>query len=119
MSKSGLTFTFRLATTGELLQKRGLEDNGRVQCIVDNEVMRRMEPYMPKLNGAMIDSMITDTQIGSGEVVVNTPYAHARSISARNVSPHRGPHFFERFKADCKDDILRAAALASGGEAKK
>ncbi len=119
MSKSGLTFTFRSAAPGKLLQKRGLEDNGRVQCIVDSEVMRRMEPYMPKLTGAMINSMITGTRIGSGEVVVNTPYAHARSKSARNVPLLRGPHFFERFKADCKDDILRAAALASGGKAEK
>lgn len=115
---TGMTFTFRTQKTKEVIEKRGLERGGRAQQVVDSEVMRRMSPYMPLLTGAMIDSMITATTIGSGEIAVNTPYAHRRSLNARNVAPKRGPHFFERFKADCKDDILRAAAAVSGGETK-
>lgn len=108
-------FIFKIAKNSKnLMEKRGLESGGRVQQIVDSEVVRRMEPYMPKLTGIMIDSMVLGTQIGSGEVVVNTPYAKARSISARN-NGMRGPRFFERFKADCRDDILDMAAKISGG----
>ena len=119
MSKLGMSFHFQMEKASKIIERRNLEAGGRVQQIVDSEVMRRMEPYMPKLTGAMINSMITGTQIGSGEVVVNTPYARARSKSARNVPPLRGPHYWERFKADCKDDILEAAAAASGGKAKR
>lgn len=119
MSKLGISFSFKSLPCDTIAGRRGLENNGDAQKIVDSEVTRRMEPYMPKLTGTMINSMITGTNLGSGEVVVNTPYAHARSKSARSVPPLRGPHFFERFKADCKDDILRAAALASGGKAEK
>jgi len=114
----GATFKFESAKTSEIIEKRGLEEGGRVQQYVDNEVMRCMEPRMPKLYGIMINSMIIATVIGSGEVVVNTPYAKARSKSARN-NGLRGPQFFERMKADCKDDILRGAAEISGGRAEK
>lgn len=114
----GATFKFESAKTSEIIEKRGLEEGGRVQQFVDSEVMRHMEPYMPKLNGTMIDSMIIATVIGSGEVCVNTDYAKIRSKIARN-NGQRGPFFFERTKADHKDDILRGAAEISGGKAEE
>ena len=119
MAKSGgITFTFESASTDEIIRKRGLESGGFVQQYVDSEVMRHMEKYMPKLTGTMIESMVIATEIGSGEVVVNTPYAKKRSKSARN-NGQRGPQFFERMKADHRDDILEGAAKLSGGKAEK
>lgn len=114
----GIAFTFKSASTGEIIEKRGLESGGFVQQYVDSEVMRYMEKYMPRLSGRMIDQMIIPTVVGSGEVNVETPYAHARSISARN-NGLRGPKFFERMKADRADDILNGAAKLSGGKAEK
>lgn len=114
----GVTFTFKSASTDEIIEKRGLQEGGRVQQYVDSEVMRYMSPKMPLLYGVMIDSMITATVIGGGEVAVNTPYAKARSKSARH-NGQRGPQFFERMKADHKDDILNGVAKMSGGEAQK
>lgn len=113
----GATFEFRSARTDEIIQKRGLEEGGRVQQFVDSEVMRYMEGYMPKLTGTMIESMVLATDIGSGRVVVNTEYAKKRAKSARH-NGQRGPYFFERMKADHKDDILSGAAAISGGNAK-
>ena len=119
MANTGLTFEFKLAAKNEIIQKRGLESGGVVQQIVDSEVMRYMDPYIPLASGAMRDSMITDTVIGSGEIQVNTPYAHRRLLSARtSKSDLRGPNYFNRMKADHKDDILRAAAKAAGGRFK-
>ncbi len=114
----GMTFKFESARTGEIIEKRGLAEGGIVQQYVDSEVMRYMQSYMPKLTGTMIESMVIATDIGSGEVVVNTEYAKKRSKSARN-NGQRGPHFFERMKADHRDDILEGAAKLSGGKAEK
>ncbi len=117
MANTGLTFEFKLATKEEIIQKRGLESGGVVQQIVDSEVMRYMDPYIPLASGAMRNSMLTYTVPGSGEVNVDTPYAHRRLLSARK-NGLRGPNFFERMKADHKKDILRAAASAAGGKFK-
>jgi len=119
MAKSGgITFTFESASTDEIIRKRGLESGGFVQQYVDSEVMRYMEPYMPKLSGRMIDQMIIPTVIGSGEVKVETPYARKVSEKARE-NGLRGDHFWDRFKADHKDDVLEGAAELSGGKAEK
>lgn len=63
---------------GAALQKRGInaDGSGPLQAFIDSEVMRVSEPYMPKETGTLINSMYAFTVIGSGEIVVNTPYAH-------------------------------------------
>lgn len=114
----GVTFKFEQDSVQNILKRRGLENGGFAQQYVDSEVMRCMEPRMPWLSGNMVKQMIIPTVIGSGEVDVNTPYAHARSISARK-NGLRGDHFFERMKADCREDILNGAAKLSGGKAEK
>ncbi len=114
----GASFKFESARTGEIIKKRGLEEGGRVQQYVDSEVVRNMSNYMQKLSGTMIESMVIATDIGSGEVVVNVPYAQKVSKRGRTKGL-RGPNFFERMKADHRDDILEGAAKISGGEAQK
>ena len=118
------SFTFKLSakvnidTYGEILEKRGLEDGGRVQQIIDSEVLRRCDPYVPKDTGQLIDSGIIATDIGSGEVEYETPYA-AEQYYNKNLE-HKGKrthHFFEVVKAAQKDDILKTAAEAAGGKA--
>lgn len=62
----------------DALRRRGVnaDGSGRLQAFVDSEVMRVSEPYMPMENGVLVNSMYASTVIGSGEIVVNTPYAH-------------------------------------------
>lgn len=83
------------------------------QAKVDITVMRLMEPYMQMLSGAMISSMRVSTDIGSGEIVVNTPYAakvyYSNAPIGRQTGSLRGPKYFERMKADKKEQILRVA----------
>ena len=92
------------------------------QAIVDSEVMRLMEPYMPLDTGTMIRSMQLTTVIGSGEVHVSTPYALAvlngRGAVGRPTGPLRGPQYFERFKADKLPTLVRKLEAATGGTVK-
>lgn len=115
MSKNvGVKLTMN--SSKQIMSERGL--GGRAQKILDNEVMRVMEPYMQLDSKTMINSMLTGTQPGSGEVVVETPYAHMR-LHSGPTKGLRGPEYFERMKADHKDNLLRIAANAAGGEAKQ
>lgn len=86
------------------------------QKYVDSEVMRRMAPYMPLRTGAMIKSVQLGTYIGSGEVNVIAPYARVQNDTAptRPYDAQRGGKFFDRMKADHKDDILRGAQKIAG-----
>ena len=107
---------FHIREIKELKEERGL--NGYAQKALDTEVMRVMEPYMPKLNGNMIGSMEDFTQVGSGEIIVNTPYAFRRLLSANN-NGLRGPNYFERMKADNMDHFILFLEKKTGGKGKK
>ena len=104
---------FEMKSTEELLRDRGLL--GEAQVFADSEVMRCMEPYMPFLFGVMVESMKNSTDAGSGEVVVNTPYAHRRLKIARK-NGLRGPNYFERMKADHLREILDGVRKLTGGK---
>ena len=60
----------------QLLDKFGL-DGGRTQKIIDSQFMSYIDKYMPKTdNQLMIKSMYNSSKVGSGEININTPYAH-------------------------------------------
>lgn len=90
------------------------------QARLDSEIMRLMEPYMQMVSGAMIMSMRLSTTPGSGEIIVNTPYArkvyYSRSAVGRPTGPLRGPRYFERMKADKKSQIRRFTASHLGAK---
>lgn len=126
-----------------LLKRHGLQPNGPVQKVIDSEVMRYMDPYMPRRQaGELEHMMVMATVIGSGEIDIPGPYAHYLHEGILYVSPTtgsawakkneikvptgkeltyfgapmRGKKWFNRMKADHKDDILRAAqAMAAKG----
>ena len=62
-------------TAPELLVKFGLEKGGRVQKAIDNAVIRWCIKYTPFVTGTLAKSPYTASNIGSGEVVYNGPYA--------------------------------------------
>lgn len=103
----------------------GKEMTGNVQQwqkVLDSEVMRLMEPYMPLVTGSMIRSMQNTTVIGSGRVDVNTPYAlrvlNGKSAVGRPTGPLRGPRYFERMKADKLPQLKRTMENVTGGKIK-
>ena len=126
-----------------LLKKYGLQEGGPVQKLVDSEAMRYMSDYMPRRQaGELEHMMILSTVIGSGQIDIPGPYAHDLHEGILYVSPTtgsawakkdeikvptdrlltyagapmRGKKFFDRMKADHKDDILKdAQALVDRG----
>jgi hypothetical protein len=119
-----------------VLQNHGLQPEGPVQKLVDSETMRYMSDYMPRRQaGELEHMMVMATVIGFGQIDIPGPYAHYLHEGILYVSPTtgsawakkneikvptdrelayagapmRGKKFFDRMKADHKDDILQAA----------
>ena len=137
-------FRFQMDSKQLIIARRGLELYGRAQKYVDNEVLRRNEPYMAHDGGDYVRSGRLGTDIGSGKVAYNTPKARflyygklmvgekSRSAWAKPGEKKvvvnkdlnyqggglRGAMHFERMKADHREDILRGAAEIAGGRAK-
>lgn len=65
-----------LPDADDVLKRKNLELGGAVQMFIDSEVIRLCEPYVPFDKGVLTASAYTATDVGSGEVVYNTPYAH-------------------------------------------
>lgn len=61
----------------DLLREYGLEKGGRVQRFIDQKVIDECRPYVPASpNRILENSAQASTEIGSGMVIWNTPYAH-------------------------------------------
>lgn len=115
---SNINVSLKIRDINELLKDRGLEERGKVQKFIDSETMRLMEPYMQLDTHTMIGSMDNATDVGNGEVIVDTPYAHMR-LHHGPTKGLRGPNYFERMKADRLEEILDGAAKIAGGEPDK
>ena len=61
--------------TKQFIKKYGVGEDGHVQKTVDAAVVRECFPYVPFDEGILAGSANTATEIGSGEVVYDTPYA--------------------------------------------
>ena len=134
---------FNISTAETIKRNHGLQPGGSVQKLVDGECMRYMGDYMPRRQaGELEHMMVMATVIGSGQIDIPGPYANYLHEGILYVSPTtgsawakkneikvptdreltyagapmRGKKWFERMKADHKDDILQAAqALVNRG----
>ena len=113
--KFDFNFVCETKNTGQLLSRRGLDKGGLVQRTIDSDILRLTEPYVPFDTGMLARSAVTATDIGSGVIVFDTPYAR-RQYYTNNGSGRRGRLWFERMKADHRDEILRHAAEVAGGK---
>lgn len=78
---------------------------GSLQQFVDSEYLRTVEPYWPLLTGALIQSGILGTIIGSGLIRYVAPYARQQYFEGRSPGESqtgalrgRMPH--DRWKSD-------------------
>lgn len=102
----------------KVIKKRGLDNSGMAQQFIDSEVLRLCDPYVPKDTGALIQSGIINTKIGSGKLCYRTPYARRWYYMPADFqdAPMRGNYWFERMKAQGgKDKILRGIRRITGG----
>ena len=135
--------TFTMRSTNQLITSRQLQPGGRVQKFIDSECIRLMKLYTPFLSGMLEHSATLGTQIGYGVIKQNVPYARYQYYGKLMVSsltgsawshgeskiltdkdlnyntsrhPQAGAFWFERMKADKKQQILRGAQrIANGG----
>lgn len=95
-----------------------LNPGGEVQTWFDNEFIKHCEPYVPRDAGMLAGSAWLSTNIGSGQIVYNTPYAKKMYTSAElnfRDAPMRGAFWAERMWADRGDEITAGAAKLAGG----
>lgn len=78
----------------KLVQQAGLEQGGIAQQQLDESFIKHCDPYMPFDTGMLQDSASTATEIGSGEIVWNTPYAHYLYEGIVYVDPETGKAAF-------------------------
>lgn len=136
--------TLDIKKTDIILKNHGLGDMGEIQKFVDSESIRRMAPYTPFAGGELEMSATLGTVVGSG--LIQQIAAHARvnyygklMVSSETGSayaskgekkvltdidlkfnksnhPLAGPFWFERMKADDKDEILKGAQRIAEGK---
>lgn len=118
MSDGVLTFKAFNCDISKVISSRGLDTGGKVQQYIDSEVLRLNEPFVPKDTGELIQSGIKNTEIGSGEVKYNTPYARRWYYMPAHFqeAPQRGNYWFERFKQQYKNQILQGAKRIASGK---
>ena len=117
---------------------------GPVQKYIDSECIRLMAPYTPYRQGILEKSATLGTKIGSGEINQIAPYARYQyygklMVSAitgsawarmgekkvltdkdleydKSAHPLAGKMWFERMKADHKEEILDGARKVAGAK---
>ena len=90
-----------------------------VQAQFDMEVLRLTDPYVPMQTGMLRRSAQLASNIGSGELVWNTPYAaeqYYHTSKSRGYSPTAGAYWGDRMKADNLTHLANFARKAVGNK---
>lgn len=93
----------------------------RAQKFLDHQVLQDTEPYVPKVEGALVGSGIRGTDIGSGKVIYNESYAKKMYYGLTfNFSKDKNPlacaQWFEKAKAVKKEEWIDGAEKIVKGE---
>jgi hypothetical protein len=91
----------------------------RGQKVLDLQVLKDCEPYVPRDEGELVRSGIRATNPGDGEVVWDAPYANRQYYGfpnkARDVNPLASRYWFERAKA-ARETVWKRIAKAKVGD---
>ena len=84
-------------------------DLERAQKWLDNEVLKDCQPFVPMRSGNLMNSGISGTTLGKGEVVYSAPYSNRMYYGTYlNFSKEKHPQacaqWFEKAKSIHKDD---------------
>lgn len=95
-----------------------LKPGGEVQMWLDNEFIKHCEPYVPWATGTLAHSPWLASDIGSGQIVYDTPYAEKVYRNPElnfNEDPMRGANWAPRMWEDRGEEIAQGAAKIAGG----
>lgn len=84
------------------------------QKYIDNKVLQLSDPYVPMKEGELKESGTEGTVVGSGVIEYTAPYGRKQYYENAGMGKEgvnkggglRGKEWFERMKADHKDEIL-------------
>ena len=84
-------------------------DLNKIQVFLDNKVIMFLQEYVSYKTGTQEKSIRLTSDVGSGLVHINVPYAEYQAYSKKIKKRvgKRGTYPFERMKADKKDTILK------------
>ena len=106
---------------GQSFAQRKTKQFDATQKMVDSEVLRQSDSYIPMATGMLKKSGILGTVVGTGVVKYIAPYARqnyytnsGRGQEGTQNGGQRGKYWFERMKADHKEEIRKK----SGGKLK-
>lgn len=108
--------TKKIPKEDRVIKKFGCEKNGQMQQIIDSEVLRLMDPYVPFDTGALRDAGVIHTNIGSGKITYICDYARYQYYIPMNHHGQTTAHWFEKMKKDKKEQILRLVKKAAQGK---
>lgn len=108
-----------LPSVEEMIKNCGLSEKGRVQQYIDNFVLEQSEPYMPKKEGILIESGPKSTDIGSGQIIWNVPYAHYMYEGKLMVSPTTGSSWAKKNEQKVYDEPPKTLDYHSGDSNRK
>ena len=103
----------RLILYPERTKARFAPKYARAQKWLDNEVLKDCDPYVPMRTGNLVRSGQRGTQLGSGRVIYNAPYAARCYYGKFNFSKKKHPkatrQWFEKAKAANKSKWVNGA----------
>lgn len=84
-------------------------DLNKTQVFLDNKVIMYLQEYVSYKHGVQAKSIRLTSDVGSGLVHINVPYAEYQAYSKKIKKRvgKRGTYPFERMKSDKKDTILK------------
>lgn len=96
------------------LKSKTKSSHHAAQMQLDQDVLKDSNYFIPMDTGELMRSGIRHTQIGSGRIVWNTPYARRLYYNpqydfSHDVNPNAGGLWFERAKSIHKKDWLKDA----------
>lgn len=72
---NGMKVYLKMNSISQIMKDKGLVASGDVQAFHTQNVLRRIQKYMPYRTGATIKLTIAQTDIHKPEIVTDTPYA--------------------------------------------
>ena len=112
MKMTGCDVKFHLNGFNSILKNLNLEERGKVQTVIDSEVVRLSEPYVPFDMGTLARSAY-GSDYGSGLVVYETEYAKKQYFTNKG-NGRRVKKWIEVMKLNHLDEIKKTAASAVG-----
>lgn len=120
-----MNYQVHLDSTGRIARRKGLGKGGVIQKYIDSKVIRLSDPYVPLESGTLKLSGQLGTDLGSGVITYNSPYARylyyglvmegraPKQLTNRPITyhgaPKRGSYWFEKMKQYHGKAILKGA----------